>query len=109
MLAQERTAEAMALTRDIQKEGAEPRGDLYKMWRAKLQAVGSAFKDYALAPNQFLQINGAAADILGSGRDSLGDLRGLELDFQVISGTGAVAVFASSVDNGTGVSILRTE
>jgi len=76
---------------------------------AKLQAVGSAFKDYALSPNQFIQINGAAADILGASRESLGDLRGLELDFQVISGTGAVAVFASSVDNGTGDSILRTE
>src|SRR5262249_52205719 len=61
----------------------------------KLQASGTAFKDYVLAPNQFLQINSAVADILGAGRDSLGDLRGLEFDFQVISGTGAVAVYAS--------------
>ena len=75
----------------------------------KLQASGTAFKDYPLAANQFLQVNSAVADILGASRDSLGDLRGLEFDFQVISGTGAVAVYASSIDNGTGDSILRTE
>ena len=75
----------------------------------KLQASGTAFKDYALGPNQFIQVNAAVSDILGASRDSLGDLRGLEFDFQVISGTGAVAVYASSVDNGTGDSILRME
>ncbi len=75
----------------------------------KLQAVGSAFKDYTLAPNQFMQLNGIATEILGPNRDTLGDLRGLEADFQVISGNGAVAVFTSSIDNGTGDSILRTE
>ena len=75
----------------------------------KLQATGTAFKDYALNANQFLQVNSAVADILGASRDTLGDLRGIEFDFQVISGTGAVAVYASSVDNGTGDSILRTE
>jgi hypothetical protein len=75
----------------------------------KLQAVGSAFKDYTLAPNQFLQLNGIAAELLGASRDTLGDLRGMEADFQVINGNGAVAVFTSSIDNGTGDSILRTE
>jgi hypothetical protein len=75
----------------------------------KLQAVGSAFKDYTLAPNQFMQLNGIATEILGATRETLGDLRGLEADFQVISGNGAVAVFTSSIDNGTGDSILRTE
>jgi hypothetical protein len=75
----------------------------------KLQAVGSAFKDYTLAPNQFLQLNGIATEILGATRDTLGDLHALEADFQVISGSGAVAVFTSSIDNGTGDSILRTE
>ncbi|HLJ73922.1 MAG TPA: hypothetical protein VKU62_05010, partial [Thermoanaerobaculia bacterium] len=75
----------------------------------KLQAVGSAFKDFALAPNQFLQLNNIGSQILGSSRDSLGDLRGLEVDFQVISGSGTVAVYTSSIDNGTNDSILRTE
>ena len=76
---------------------------------AKLEGSGSAFKDYTLAPNQFMQLNGIATEILGSSRDTLGDLRGMEADFQVVGGTGAVAVYTSSIDNGTGDSILRTE
>lgn len=73
-------------------------------------AVGTASKDYSLAANQFLQVNGLMTDILGQAtRDTLGDLRGIEVDFQVISTTGAVAVFTSSIDNGSGDSTLRTE
>src|SRR6266852_3583818 len=75
----------------------------------KLQASGSASKDYFLSPNQFIQLNGIAAEIIGAGRATLGDLHGLELDVQVIDGNGAVVVYTSSTDNGTGDSILRTE
>lgn len=75
---------------------------------AKVQGIGSAFKDYTLNPNQFLQVP-IASDILGSNRDALGDLRDLEADFQLIGGSGAVAVYTSSTDNGTGDVILRTE
>jgi hypothetical protein len=76
---------------------------------AKVQGIGTAFKDYNLSPNQYLQVNGMAADILGANRATVGDLRGFEADFQVIGGDGAVTVFTSSVDNGTADSILRTE
>jgi plastocyanin len=76
---------------------------------SKTEAVGTASKVYDLAPNQFLQINGFTADILGSGRASIGDLRGIQADFQVISGSGAVTIFTSSTDNGSADSILRTE
>ena len=75
----------------------------------KISGVGSASKDYDLAPNQFLLVNGIAADVIGSSRNSLGDLRNIEADFQVISGDGSVIVFTSSVDNGTGDTILRTD
>jgi hypothetical protein len=74
-----------------------------------IAAVGSASKVYDLAPNQFMQINGLTADILGAGRSSIGDLHAVAADFQVVSGTGAVTIFLSSTDNGTGDSILRTE
>lgn len=74
-----------------------------------IAAVGSASKVYDLAPNQFMQINGLTADILGAGRSSIGDLHAVAADFQVVSGTGGVAIFISSTDNGTGDSILRTE
>lgn len=72
-------------------------------------AIGSASRDYDLAPNQFMQLSGIAAQILGASRDTLGDLHGLEADFQVISGNGAVIIYTASTDNGTGDSILRME
>ena len=75
----------------------------------KVSGVGTASKDYDLAPNQFILVNGIAADIIGATRNSLGDLRNIEADFQVIDGDGAVMVFTSSVDNGTADTILRTD
>jgi hypothetical protein len=74
-----------------------------------ISGSATASKVYDLAANQFLQVNGLTNDILGAARSSFGDLRGVEADFQVVSGTGAVAIFISSTDNGTGDSILRTE
>ncbi|HVR41384.1 MAG TPA: hypothetical protein VMU84_19975 [Thermoanaerobaculia bacterium] len=75
----------------------------------KIVAVGEASKDYLLAATQFLQINGIATDILGAARNDLDDLHGMQIDFMVISGDGAVAVYTSSIDNGTGDAILKTE
>lgn len=75
----------------------------------KVSAVGTASKDYDLAANQFLQVNGMTADIIGANRESIGDLRGVQADFQIISGSGGVTIFTSSTDNGTADSILRTE
>jgi hypothetical protein len=76
---------------------------------SKVQGSATAAKDYTLAASQFIQINGLTADILGAARSTFGDLRGVEADFQVVSGEGAVTIFTSSTDNGTGDSILRTE
>jgi hypothetical protein len=75
----------------------------------RVPAIGSTSKDYTLNPNQFLLLNGIAGEILGAARDKLGDLRGLQADFQVLDGNGAVVLFTASVDNGTGDLILRTE
>ncbi|HET8774622.1 MAG TPA: hypothetical protein VFP80_12540 [Thermoanaerobaculia bacterium] len=68
-----------------------------------------ASRDYDLAPGQFLLLGGLASEILGADRAALGDLRDLEADFLVIEGEGRVVVFTSSVDNGTGDSVLRIE
>jgi hypothetical protein len=76
---------------------------------SKVQGAATASKDYNLAPSQFIQINGLTADVLGTARATFGDLHGVEADFQVVSGDGAVTIFTSSTDNGTGDSILRTE
>ena len=65
-------------------------------------------RDYDLAANQFMLLNGIVEQILG-GRGTYGDLSGIDLTFQVTEGDGAVVPFTSSVDNGTGDTILRLE
>jgi hypothetical protein len=77
---------------------------------AKVQGVGTASKDYPVSANGFVFVNGIASDILGAAnRATLGDLHGMEADFQVISGNGAVTLFTSSVDNGSSDAINRVE
>jgi hypothetical protein len=66
-------------------------------------------KDYALAARQFFQINGITRDMVPNRDANYGDLRNMQLDVQVLSGAGAVVVYTSSVDNGTGDSILRVD
>jgi len=70
----------------------------------------TASKTYELAPNKLLNISGLVASVLGDSRQTLyGDLTGMSVQFDLISSTGAVLIYTSSVDNGTGDSILRTE
>jgi hypothetical protein len=65
-------------------------------------------KDYILAPNQLLLLHNVAREILGEEREStLGDLRGLQVEFEILEGR--AHVFVTSTDNGTGDTILRTE
>jgi hypothetical protein len=47
---------------------------------SRLPCVGTASKDFDVAPNQFLLINGPAASIPGPDRECLGDFRGIEAD-----------------------------
>ncbi len=63
-----------------------------------------------LAPNEFRQLNRLVQSVLGPTRDALfGDLTGVSVRFDVIGTTGAVLVYTTSIDNGTGDSVLRTE
>lgn len=71
--------------------------------------VGSASVDYTLNPRQFLLVNNISSAVLGSLRSAFGDLHNLQAEFEVISGDGAVTVFTSSVDNGSGDSIIRVD
>lgn len=74
-----------------------------------VQAQASATHDYKLAAREFLLVENIGSAIIGSKRASLGDLRNMQVEFQVISGTGAVAVYTLTTDNGSGDTILRTE
>ena len=65
---------------------------------------------FELAAHQFLQINGITRALLGGNRDiDYGDLRNLQLDVEVIGGAGQVVPYTSSIDNGTGDSVLRVD
>jgi hypothetical protein len=72
-------------------------------------AQGVVTRDYAVAARQFLQINGIARDLIPNRDANYGDLRNMQIDVQVLSGSGALVVYTSSVDNGTGDSILRVD
>jgi hypothetical protein len=72
-------------------------------------AIGTASADFSLNARQFLLISNIATAVLGSRRENYDDLTNLQVDLEVISGNGQVIPFLSSVDNGTGDSISRTE
>ncbi|HSP14615.1 MAG TPA: hypothetical protein VLV78_07680 [Thermoanaerobaculia bacterium] len=74
----------------------------------KVTANLTAQKEFSLAPGQMLLVP-LTSSILGAGRDELGTLRNVRVDVEVIGATGGVLTFISSVDNGTGDSIIRTE
>ncbi|MGA7616777.1 MAG: hypothetical protein WBX15_16510 [Thermoanaerobaculia bacterium] len=76
---------------------------------SRTTAHGSISKSYQLNPHEFRQLNNIAKEILGDVRSQLGDLQNLEVEFAVTGGDGAVSVYVSSTDNGTGDSSLRTE
>lgn len=81
----------------------------YTVPSALVTAFGTATKELTLQPGEFRQIQRISQDILGEFRASFGDLRNLQLDFEVIGGSGSVLLFVSTTDNGTGDSILRME
>ncbi|HEV8660024.1 MAG TPA: hypothetical protein VGS96_15570 [Thermoanaerobaculia bacterium] len=71
------------------------------------QTVSS--KEFNLNANQMLVINDLARTIIGPQRDSFGDLRDIQVDVEVISGSGSVLPFLESIDNGSGDVVMRSE
>jgi hypothetical protein len=71
------------------------------------QTVSS--KEFNVNPNQLLVINDLARAIIGSQRDSYGDLRDMQVDVEVVGGSGKVMPFLESIDNGSGDIVMRSE
>lgn len=69
----------------------------------------TASKEYQLAPRGALTVTDLGRAIFGPGRDAIGDLHNLQLDFDVVSGEGAVVPYTLSTDNGSGDSVMRIE
>ncbi len=76
---------------------------------ATVSATAVSSKEYSLPPSQYLLINDVARDVIGSARDSFGDLHNMELDVEVTGGSGRVLPFLQSIDNGSGDGVMRTE
>ena len=69
---------------------------------------GYSSKEYTLTPRQMLLLSNVAREIIGPSRDTqFGDMRNLDIEFQVLEGN--VIPFVTSTDNGTGDAVLRTE
>jgi len=67
-------------------------------------------RDFQLAEGQLLTVQNAANAIIGSSREtSLGNLHNIQLEFQVVGGEGAAAVFVTTTDNGSQDSSVRFE
>ncbi len=76
------------------------------------QAVSSqaaSTKAYTLTPGQLLDVPSLASDVIGSLRDSLGDLRNMQADIDVSSGSGSVLPFLVETDNSLGNIMVRAE
>jgi hypothetical protein len=73
---------------------------------ALASAYVAASRDYALAPNQFLQQN--VREIFGASAPDT-DFHNATLEFTVLSGSGSVIPYVSTIDNGTGDSLLRVD
>jgi hypothetical protein len=71
------------------------------------QVIG---RDFVLAPGQQLYADNMVRSIVGDSREtSLGELHNLQLQFEIVSGQGAVVPYVIETDNGSGDQLLRLE
>ena len=63
----------------------------------------------SLSAGQMLIVSNLASNVIGSQRDSLGDLRNMQVDVDVTDGSGRVLPFIESVDNASGDIMVRTD
>ncbi|HVS32603.1 MAG TPA: CARDB domain-containing protein [Thermoanaerobaculia bacterium] len=115
-LSVERRASGTSLTSllliETANQTATVRVGLSYTYAAGLKASADSFisKNFEVSPGQMLVIADLARAVLGSEqRDKLPDLRGMQVEVEVVSGSGRVAPFVQSVDNGTGNVVIRGE
>ncbi|HJT17870.1 MAG TPA: hypothetical protein VJ853_10795, partial [Thermoanaerobaculia bacterium] len=74
-----------------------------------VSSVGVSSHDFTIAPNEMLTIPDLARAVIGSQRDAFGDLRNMQVDIDVIGGSGKVLAFIESVDSASGDMMVRAE
>jgi hypothetical protein len=75
----------------------------------KSSAQGLSTATVQVPANQLLIVNEIARAVIGASRDSLGDLRNMQLDVEVVSGGGRLLPFVQVIDNGSGDSAIRAQ
>jgi hypothetical protein len=74
----------------------------------KASAQGISSVEVRIPANRLLMVNDIGRALIGPSRDSLGDLRNMQLDVTVVSGAG-VFPFVQSIDNGSADSTIRVQ
>jgi hypothetical protein len=83
--------------------------------RATLPSSGKASaevvvsREVSISANRMIVLSDLALAVIGPGRATLGDLRSMQLDVEVVSGSGHVMPFVQSIDYGTGELALRAD
>ncbi|HUJ15306.1 MAG TPA: hypothetical protein VL284_16080 [Thermoanaerobaculia bacterium] len=74
-----------------------------------VSAQAISMKDFTLASGQLIVVPNLASAVIGSLRDSLGDLRNMQVDIDVTGGAGKVLPFVESIDNSSGDIMVRAD
>jgi hypothetical protein len=81
----------------------------YTLATTKTTSEAAAFKDVTVNGGQALLLSDLATSIIGTQRDSLGDLNDMQVDVEVLDGGGRLIPVIASMDNGSGDLVVRTE
>lgn len=72
-------------------------------------AASVIYRDFTVGAGQQIVAEHLVRSIIGDTREALGELSGIQLHVEVVSGRGSVIPFVIVTDNGTGDTILRLE
>ncbi|MEA2238464.1 MAG: hypothetical protein QOC81_3188 [Thermoanaerobaculia bacterium] len=81
----------------------------YVFSAGKVASSSGAVQQYDVPAGGFILLADLGKSLIGSQRNSFGDLHNAVLDVEVIGGTGAVIPFLKATDNGTGDVTIRHE
>ncbi len=74
---------------------------------AKTTALGISSLNVTVPANRLLMISDLSRTIIGSARDTFGELRNMQLDVDVIGGDGRISPFLQTIDNASSDSAIR--
>ncbi|MGZ4779839.1 MAG: hypothetical protein ACXV5L_11615, partial [Thermoanaerobaculia bacterium] len=75
----------------------------------RTSAQGLSNLTMSLPANGFVLLEEIGRAVIGNSRDGYGELRNMQLDVEVVSGSGRVSPFVQTIDNGSADSAIRTQ